>query len=159
MTHQAATLAEELAPELLRYFTRRTRHAEDAADLLGETLLVLARRKGDIPEHPREARMWCFGIARTVLLGHFTRAKRHLDLIERLRSELRRSGPDAALDPVPDALATLDEMDQEIIRLLHWEGFTQVEIASHLSLPAGTVRSRYSRARARLHELLAPTVR
>ncbi|MGI8535673.1 MAG: RNA polymerase sigma factor [Mycobacteriales bacterium] len=35
-----------------------------------------------------------------------------------------------------------------------WEGFTQAQVARHLDLPEGTVRSRTHRARQRLREVL-----
>lgn len=53
-------------------------------------------------------------------------------------------------DDLREALASLDPLDAEIIRLLHWDGFALAEIAHHLGKPAGTIRSRYSRARAAL---------
>ncbi|MFC5931142.1 sigma factor-like helix-turn-helix DNA-binding protein [Cryobacterium melibiosiphilum] len=45
-------------------------------------------------------------------------------------------------------------MDQEIIRLVHWDGLSLKEVSQHLSPPSGTIRSRYHRARRRLREEL-----
>jgi RNA polymerase sigma-70 factor (ECF subfamily) len=56
---------------------------------------------------------------------------------------------------VREALAQLPEIDQEIIRLVHWDGFSQVEVARPLDMPEATVRSRHLRARQRLRALLA----
>lgn len=42
-------LAQDLAPQLLAYFTRRVDPTADAADLLSETLLVMCRRSRDPP--------------------------------------------------------------------------------------------------------------
>jgi DNA-directed RNA polymerase specialized sigma24 family protein len=83
-----AALAEREAPRLLSYFERRVGVREDAADLLGETLLVLWRRSSDIPASDIEAAMWLFGVARRVLAGHRRGGKRRLALAERLRNEL-----------------------------------------------------------------------
>lgn len=47
-------------------------------------------------------------------------------------------------------------LDREIIRLIHWEGFSQEDAARIVGKPAGTVRSRYSRARATLRTQLDP---
>lgn len=41
-------------------------------------------------------------------------------------------------------------MDQEIVKLIHWEGFSQVDVAQLLDRPPGTIRSRYARARTLL---------
>lgn len=153
---RVAHLAEALAPDLLRYFVRRIERPEDAADLLSETFLVMARRAAVVPASEEEARMWCFGVARRVLLAYRRRGRRQAELAHRLRDELRRTSAVAPPpDPVHEALARLDHLDQEIIRLLHWDGFTQAEIAAHLDMPTGTVRSRYTRARARLRVILA----
>ncbi|TPW73664.1 sigma-70 family RNA polymerase sigma factor [Schumannella sp. 10F1B-5-1] len=149
------------SPALLRYFERRVRPAEDAADLLGETLLVLWRRVDAIPRDDAEARMWMFGVARRVLLRHLRQAVRGGELVERLRDELM-TGRDAgaAESSATDraelvaALARLAPRDREIVMLVAWDGFSLAEVARHLRVPGGTVRSRYSRARASLRRTL-----
>jgi RNA polymerase sigma-70 factor (ECF subfamily) len=130
------------------------------ADLLGDTLLVLCRRPRSIPADPSEARLWAFGIARRTLLGRRRTHRRRTALQERLRNELtldHASAPPEPSDHLHAALAALDELDREIIRLLHWEGFSQAEIATILDKPAGTVRSRYTRARSILRVQLHDT--
>lgn len=140
------------APSLLAYFERRCA-AQDAPDLLGETLLVAWRRISAMPTDDQEARMWLFGVARRVLAGSRRSGVRRQALAERLREEaLIRPPAQLSHDDTElrEALATLSRLDAEIIRLLHWDGFSLVEIATHLGRPEGTVRSRYSRARAAL---------
>lgn len=44
-----SAVVESHAPDLLAFFMRRVATAEDAADLLGEALLVIWRRAGSIP--------------------------------------------------------------------------------------------------------------
>jgi RNA polymerase sigma factor (sigma-70 family) len=159
---QMETLAQELAPDLLSYFLRRVDDPADAADLLGDTLLVLCRRPKSIPTDPREARLWAFGIARKTLSGRRRTHRRRTALQERLRNELtldHASGPPESSARLHAALAALDELDREIIRLLHWEGFSQAEIGTILHKPAGTIRSRYTRARAVLRVQLQGTHR
>lgn len=144
------------APDLLAYFERRA-SPEDAADLLGETLLVVWRRAILLPSEDEQARMWMFGIARRVLAGARRGSVRRLALVDRLRAEAsvrpaEVPAPDRAL---ADAIDRLDPLDAEIIRLVHWDGFALVEVGHLLRRPAGTIRSRYARARARLRETLA----
>lgn len=143
------------APALLAYFERRVAHS-DAPDLFGETLLVIWRRVDSLPVDEQEARMWLYGVARRVLSSSRRGSVRRQALVQRLRDE-------AATDPPPQhsrdseldaALAALSPVDAEIIRLLHWDGFTLAEIAQHLGRPPGTIRSRYSRARALLRSTL-----
>lgn len=151
-------LATDLAGPLLNYFVRRVDPAADAADLLSETLLVMTRRVEDLPRDDAEARLWAFGVARRVLSTHRRGRARRLAAVERLRDHLRVQH-DSAANPddvarVHEALQTLDPLDQEIVRLIHWDGFSQVEVARLLARPEGTVRSRYSRARTALRREL-----
>jgi RNA polymerase sigma-70 factor (ECF subfamily) len=152
-------LVPQLAPDLLAYFTRRVSPAGDAADLLSETFVVICRRLGDVPANDAEARLWAFGVARKVLSSHRRTSKRRTALVERLRSELDQAESDtrdhSGGDRLHLALSTLKPIDQEIMRLVHWEGFSQAEVASILDKPAVTIRSRYTRARAALRSRLA----
>lgn len=154
---RASDLVEQVAPDLLAYFMRRVEDPADAADLLSETFLVIARRPSAIPSDPYEARLWAFGVARRTLSTGRRAAIRRTALIERLRGEARLSSPplDETYERLHLALAGLDPLDREIIRLVHWDGFSQVDVARILRKPAGTVSSRYTRARAQLRTALA----
>lgn len=147
------------APALLAYFARRVSQSHDAADLLADTLLVLWRRASSIPTTESEVRPWMFGIARHVLMHHYRRQGRQRAVANKLRgilSDTPRAGfVDAAeYDVLHYALATLDAIDRDIIGLIHWEGFSQVEASRILRMKEGTLRSRYHRARAALRAQL-----
>jgi RNA polymerase sigma-70 factor (ECF subfamily) len=154
---RVAALAEREAPRLLSYFERRVDAREDAADLLGETLLVLWRRSSDIPASDVEAAMWLFGVARRVLAGHRRGGRRRLALAERLRNELlvAADAADQVTAQVRAAVRSLPERDRELIGLVHWEGFALAEAAAILGIRPGAARMRYQRARARLAERLS----
>lgn len=148
-------LVRREAPALLAYFERRVPLA-DAPDLLGETLLVIWRRADSLPDEDQAARMWFFGIARHILATGRRGNVRRQALVDRLRAEAQTAPPAA---PSPDielasALAVLSPSDLEIVRLVHWDGFNLAEVAKLLGRPAGTIRSRYSRARASLRSAL-----
>lgn len=154
-------LVEDNAPDLLAYFVRRVEVAEDAADLLNDVLLVIWRKESSIPAGPTEARMWMFGVARNVLSTHRRASGRRSALHDRLKAQLAEpSNGDSQDDEAPDvraALVQLDPLDQELIRLLFWDGFTQAQVAVLLRMPEGTVRSRTHRARQRLRQALSTT--
>ena len=151
-----AAFVEREAPSILDYFGRRVQSA-DAADLLGETLVVVARKTGSIPTNELNARMWLFGVARKVLSTHRRSAVRRTALADKLRLELaaRSQAPDAAAhDEVREAIAALPALDREIIELVYWEGFSLEEVAGILSMRSATVRSRHARAKEKLRAVL-----
>jgi RNA polymerase sigma-70 factor (ECF subfamily) len=158
---QAEGLAERLAPALLGYFARRVLEPADAADLVGETFLVLWRRAAEVPKDPDLARMWAFGVARRVLSTYHRSGTRRSALAARLRAELEVTGEETHADPqviiLREALDRLDPLDRELVRLVHWDGFTLIEAAQLLGKRPGTVRSRYHRARQRLRTELSVT--
>lgn len=59
---------------------------------------------------------------------------------------------------VLSALRTLKRSDQDVVAMCDWEGLSYDEAAAALGVPIGTVRSRLSRARARLKVLLTDEV-
>lgn len=157
-----SALVEREAGSLLDYFRRRTSKPEDAADLLGDTLLIVWRREKSIPDDPTRARMWLFGVARKVLSGQRRSTRRRSALAERLGTELASypSAPDdEAAIGIRSLIELLDEVDQEIIRLVYWDGFSLIEAAEILSMRPATVRSRHSRARVRLRSAMADVAR
>lgn len=145
--------------DLLGFALRRTTRPEDAADAVADTFLVAWRRSADVPPGS-EARLWLYGTCRRVLANVERGNVRRDRLGARLRDTL---GDQAQPDPaayVPEALVVRDAMerlsdsDRELLRLSSWEGLQPHEIAVVMGLPPRTVRTRLSRARARLRELL-----
>lgn len=109
-------LVDAEARALLGYFTRRVDRSADAADLLGETMLVIWRRADTLPAGPTEARMWMYGVAARVLNQHRRGEIRRTALTERLRAELLDTDnrdPGIAV-AVRTALASLNAVDAEI---------------------------------------------
>lgn len=51
---------------------------------------------------------------------------------------------------VRDAIARLDPELAELVRLVHWDGFSLGEVAALEGIPASTVRSRYAHAKREL---------
>lgn len=153
------TVIEEHGRALLAYFARRVHPIEDAADLVAETFAVLWRRRSSLPADPVEARMWMFGVARGVLANQRRGRRRHQALVDRLRDAVVRADADrsaeADVDAVRDAVAALPAPLAELVRLVHWDGFTIESAAEHLGIPASTARGRHQRAKALLREALA----
>ncbi|MCI0156499.1 sigma-70 family RNA polymerase sigma factor [Leifsonia shinshuensis] len=145
----------EIAPDLLAYFTRRVWPTEDAADCLSETLLVLWRRRDDLPADARDHRAWAFGVARRVLANFRRGAIRRIALNDRLRESLATAAVATGTDEtMTDALAQLTENDRELVTLILWDGFGVAEAGAILGLKPATARTRFARAKARLRDLL-----
>lgn len=156
------SVVEPLMPDLLRYFARRVSPREDAADCLSETLLVLWRRRSRLPEATDERRAWAFGVARKVLANYQrSGVRRSIAYGFAVRAQLASPTtptPSPAAESALVALEKLGETDRELIRLVVWDGFGVAEAGRVLGLRAGAARSRYSRARARLRELITDEV-
>jgi len=149
----------DAAPALLGYFLRRIEAAEDAADLVGETLAAVWRSARRMPSDPEAARMWCFGVARNVLRNYERGRRRRDALADRVRESIALAGTPAFSDEELDlraAIAALPPELAELIRLVHWDGFTVAEAADLLGVPASTARSQHARAKLLLREALAP---
>lgn len=156
----AAPLAAALtvsASDLLRYFERRV-GVQDAPDLLGELMVVAWRRIADVPAEPEQARMWLYGIAKNLVSNAERGERRKWRLADKLRSTVDRHTAPAADEgaDVRDAVARLGGDAAELVRLVHWDGFTIAEAAELLGIPASTARSRYQRAKESLREALVP---
>jgi RNA polymerase sigma-70 factor (ECF subfamily) len=147
-------LVKREAPGLLAYFGRRVTSADDAADLLGDTLVVAWRKVASVPRTDIEARMWLYGVARRVLTTHRRTVARRGALEEKARADATVHTDPPVLDHVRALIGDLDPVEREIIGLHYWEGFSLVEVAGILRMRPGTVRSRHARARAALRDAL-----
>lgn len=151
------------AAGLLGFFIRRGVPTDDAADLVSETFLAAWQSSTTSIIEPGRLRAWLFGIARKTLSRHHRGRIRRTALGDRLRSTLALDpatqhgvgGDDAdRAEHVRVLIQCLPDLDQEIVRLVYWEGFTQEEAAVVLRKPATAVRARLSRARKVLRDQL-----
>lgn len=163
----SADLADAFRREaggLLGFFMKRGVPVEDAADLVSDTFLAAWQSSRTKAVQPDLLRAWLFGIARKTLSRYRRGRSRRSALSDRLRATLTAdlatqqspAAGDHELDEhVRSLIACLPEIDQEIVRLVYWDGFTQEEVATILGKPATAVRARLSRARKVLRDQLA----
>ena len=146
--------------DLLGYFERRVDPRADAADLLADTMLVAWRRVRDLPADDEGVRRWLFGIARHVLRDAERGRRRRHRLAARLRATIGASAspPADAGSEVRDAIARLEPELAELVRLVHWEGFSVADAAEIVGIPASTARGRHQRAKEQLRAALAVDV-
>jgi RNA polymerase sigma-70 factor (ECF subfamily) len=70
------------------------------------------------------------------------------------------SSDDRAVEPtqILAALASLRPIDQELLRMVAWDGMTRTEMASVLGIRENAVDQRLFRARTRLRHKLSPSM-
>lgn len=152
-------LFRDTRTDLLAYVLRRSRNAEDAADVLAETYLIAWQKLEKVPQGDR-GRLWLFGVARNLLMKGASRSRSGSALVERLANELRSADPahlpleDERRDALRAVLAALPVRDREILTMTAWEGLTPKQIAAVMGTSANVVRVRLHRARARLKRQL-----
>jgi RNA polymerase sigma factor (sigma-70 family) len=135
-----------------------------ADDLAAETFATAFRRRHDFDPSVGSPRAWLFGIASNLLRNHWRAEQHQLELDARLAADIeRRHTPSLSDDRlsasliaprIAAALADIVVEQREVLLLHAWAELSHEEIASALGIPAGTVRSRLSRARMALRERL-----
>lgn len=152
-------LVEPMIPALRRYARALLRDRESADDLVQDCLERVISRWGQRSDVDN-TRQWVFAIL-------------HNLAIQRLRQQSRR-GLHVAIGEIDEtelstpalqehrvrhlelmhALDLLPEEQRAVLLLIAVEDMSYAEVAKTLEIPAGTVMSRLSRARQRMHRML-----
>jgi RNA polymerase sigma-70 factor (ECF subfamily) len=156
------TIFERHATTVYNYCFRRTGNWAQAEELTAVVFLEAWRRRTQVQLERDEAIPWLLGVATNVLRNLRRSQRRHRAALERLPRERVAdfaADVDARLDDERQMRATLRALDklsrsdQDVLALCVWEELTYEQAALALGIRVGTVRSRLSRARARLREL------
>jgi RNA polymerase sigma-70 factor, ECF subfamily len=151
-------LIEQQIPRLRRYARALTRNRERADDLVQDTL-SRALVKEEFWQPGTNLRAWLFTIMHNQNVNNVRRDVRECGVVD--MGEIPATLP-ATTDPTASrqmvelerALAQLPLAQRQVILLVGLEGMSYEDTAGILSLPIGTVRSRLSRGRDALRELL-----
>jgi RNA polymerase sigma factor (sigma-70 family) len=158
-----ATLFDRHASVIRDYLARRV-GPQSAEDLTGETFLVAFSKRDKYDTSRPNALPWLYGIA-SKLVGQRRRGE-----VRQLRA-LARTGVDpvaadhadsvsarvtaqASTRRLAGALAKLTAGERDVLLLAAWADLSYEELAAGLDIPLGTVRSRLSRARAKVRAAL-----
>jgi DNA-directed RNA polymerase specialized sigma24 family protein len=134
---------------VLSFALRRTSSEADAEDAVSETFAVAWRRVDRLPE-PEDALPWLLATARRVLANQHRGRGRFLRLGLRLGAQPRElPSVHGVATPALEALSRMRSEDQELLKLLVWDGLTQGEAGEVLGISANAVGIRLSRARKR----------
>lgn len=152
------SLLEQEIPRLRRYARALTRDVVRADDLVQETLLR-AFRKEHLWEPGTDLRAWLFTIMHNQYVNEVRRATRDaasLDVQDCSTFLIANSDPSASrqVQELEHALSQLPDGQRQVILLVGLEGMSYEDVAAILQIPIGTVRSRLSRGREVLRNLM-----
>jgi RNA polymerase sigma factor (sigma-70 family) len=146
-----------------RIYNHCFRHLGDwaeAEDATSSVFLEVWRHRRRVRLHDGSALPWLYGVATNVCRNAGRSRRRHLRAVARLprpapeadhaQEVSDRLGSEARMREVLALIAGLPAHEREVLALVAWAGLSYEQAAAALAVPVGTVRSRLSRARARL---------
>jgi len=156
-----AALYDRYAKRIYNHCFRMLASGHDAEDAVAQAFLVLWRRRTRAPLHDGSAAPWLYGVATNAARNISRGRQRQLRVAGRMgdldqhhedHSEVvdERVDAERRMSDVLAAVRRLPRREQEVLALVAWSGLSYQETAAALGIPVGTVRSRLSRARARL---------
>jgi len=141
---------------VLRHSLRLVPSWHDAEEVVAVTFLEAWRKRDSVRFVDGSALPWLLVTATNVSRNVSRSARRYRALLDKLpEPEERGRHPDS------DAVAALRDLslaDRQVITLSVLEGYSEAEIASALGIAKGTVKSRLSRAKARLAAQISPVL-
>ncbi len=151
--HQLSTMLQSFAYKL-------TKNGEDAKDLFQETAFR-AMTNRDKFRAGTNFKAWLFTIMKNIFINNYrkkVKANTIMDSTDNMfyiNSGKNVIANDANSNIMMDELTSMVEKLEETMRvpfLMHYQGYKYQEIADHLELPLGTVKSRIFFARKELKE-------
>jgi RNA polymerase sigma-70 factor (ECF subfamily) len=149
---------EEEIPRLRRYARALTRDVTAADDLV-QDCLARALSKVHLWQEGTDLRAWLFTILHNQYVNHVRRAVREGSAVGLSETEpMLTSQPNQTkrleLRDLERAIAKLPEEQRAVLLLVGLEGMRYEEVAIVLDVPVGTIRSRLSRGREMLRQLM-----
>jgi RNA polymerase sigma-70 factor (ECF subfamily) len=161
-------LTEAYYSRVWRFLLKWVKNRDDAEELAQETFLAAWRA---LPGYRAGSKFstWLLGIALNLARNHHNRTvkkrSRDVELDESLYLETpggHDTEPDRQYErkqtmrALEDAIGRLPDDMREVVTMVKLEGMLLDEVASVLGIPAGTVKSRLSRAKSKLLEEVGP---
>lgn len=151
------------AAAVLRYAQRRVTERPAASDVVAETFLTAWRLRSRRPDVVGEELPWLYGLALGVVRNQQRSTRRRLRLSDRLAAVGATSdttGPDHSevvvqAEHLRAGLAQLKPDDEELLRLVAWEGLGPAGVARVLGITPSAAGVRIHRARQRLRQALS----
>lgn len=143
----------------LFYFVRRLVSDEEGARSVMQEVWVQALRSFRHLKSPERLTSWLYTIARRTAFNHYrgrcaTFSRHEEATIENAAEEDDATERLENAELVHFGLNQLELPEREVLTLYFLEAFSVAEIGGILQIPAGTVKSRLSRARSQLRQIL-----
>jgi RNA polymerase sigma-70 factor (ECF subfamily) len=159
-----AFLFDRYADSVYNYCFRRSADWAAAEDIVSSVFVEAWRRRADLEITSESGRLlpWLLGVATNLLRSRNRSASRLARALLRKRHRTHSYEPDFADDAVARmadeqqmravlaSVRSLPQAELDALALYALAGLSYEEVAAALGVPVGTVRSRLSRARARL---------
>lgn len=156
---------DRYADRVYAFCFRRTASWSLAEDAMAAAFLEVWKVRGRATTYDGELLPWLYGVAANVCRNSLRSQRR----LAALRAKLHGIGDGVAdhadgvagrvdaerrMAALLDAVQRLDRRERDVLMLVAWDGLDYQQAAEVLGVPVGTVRSRLSRARRRLSELM-----
>jgi RNA polymerase sigma factor (sigma-70 family) len=155
------SLFDDYARAVYNHAFRLTGDWSAAEDVLSLTFLEAWRLREAVDLDGGSLRPWLLGIATNTARNTRRTARRHEAAVSRLpREDVLPDFAEELVGRIDDAgrvallqaaLSRLRRPEREVVSLCIWSGMDYAAAAEALGIPVGTVRSRLSRARKKLH--------
>ena len=152
-----------LQSNLLNFAYQLTSNRDDAYDLLQDTTLKALDNEDKYVDNVN-FKGWVFTIMRNIFINNYRKGVRSATVIDQTEDLYHLNLPQESGIDTPDGSVAIHEINAAIesfsdeFRIpfsMHVAGYKYNEIAEHMNLPLGTVKSRIFFARQRLQEMLA----
>jgi RNA polymerase sigma factor (sigma-70 family) len=166
-TQAFATVFDLHARPVYNFCFRRTANWAEAEDAMSEVFLVAWKRRAEVTFTTEGERVlpWLLGVALNVLRNRRRSSRRAAAALARVDGRaaeadfsdevVGRLADEREMRRVLAVLERLAPQEQDVLAVCAWGGLSYDEAAVALGVPVGTVRSRLSRARSHLRELVA----
>lgn len=150
-----------LRQQLYYFALSLTKDRDNASDLLQESTLRAMTYREKFRDNTN-FKAWMYTIMKNTFINDHRRAKRTralMDTVDRERDQVRLVQTPASAEStvkMSEIERSLEQLDEafKLPFLMHHEGHKYHEIAEHMGIPIGTVKSRIHQARQRLMAML-----
>lgn len=152
----------KLQDNMLNFALTLTANRDEAKDLMQETTLRVLDNRDKYYENVN-FKGWVFTIMHNIFVNNYRKLVRSQTVIDKTENLYHLNLPQDSGFNSPDGAYTIKEINKAINSFsdeykvpfsMHVTGYKYEEIANHLGLPIGTVKSRIFFARKRLQEML-----